>query len=210
MPNVIPTKGNLIAIKRSLVLARLGYELMDRKRNILVREIMSLIDRAERLQSNIDGTFRNAYGALENANITLGQNPALAENIPVDNSVGIRFRSIMGVEIPVVTVGSGEFSGIPYGLALTNSLLDNAREEFISVKKLTRELAELETSIYRLAIAIKKTQKRANALKNIIIPGFVGQVKLITDALEEKEREEFVRLKSIKSASDNKGNQKRG
>ena len=59
-------------------------------------------------------------------------------------------------------------------------------------------LAEVENSIYRLAVAIKKTQSRANALKNIIIPRFTGVVKYITDSLEEKDREEFSRMKVIK------------
>ena len=56
----------------------------------------------------------------------------------------------------------------------------------------------METSIYRLAQAIKKAQKRANALENIVIPGLDETIRFITDALEEKEREEFARLKVIK------------
>ena len=59
-------------------------------------------------------------------------------------------------------------------------------------------LSELENSVYRLANAIKKTQRRANALKNIIIPRFESTVKFISDSLEEKEREEFSRMKVIK------------
>ena len=56
----------------------------------------------------------------------------------------------------------------------------------------------VENSAYRLASNIKKTQKRANALKNITIPTYTERVKSITNALEEKEREEFTRLKVIK------------
>ncbi|MEE1492914.1 MAG: V-type ATP synthase subunit D, partial [Massilioclostridium sp.] len=69
---------------------------------------------------------------------------------------------------------------------------------FEKAKQFTVVLAEVENSVYRLANAIKKTQRRANALKNIIIPQFEDTVKFITDALEEKEREEFSRLKVIK------------
>ena len=50
-----------------------------------------------------------------------------------------------------------------------------------------------------IAYNIKKTQKRANALKNITIPSYEALVKTIENALEEKEREEFTRLKVIKS-----------
>ena len=63
-------------------------------------------------------------------------------------------------------------------------------------------MAEVETSIYRLAEAIKKSQKRANALKNIVIPGFDSTIRIITEALEEKEREEFVRLKVLKKQNE--------
>ena len=60
-PNTFPTKGNLILAKNSLALARQGYGLMDKKRNILIRELMGLIDQAKDIQSEIDVTFREAY-----------------------------------------------------------------------------------------------------------------------------------------------------
>ena len=86
-----------------------------------------------------------------------------------------------------------------YGVSQTNSQLDKAFIEFDKVKKITVTLAEVENSIYRLSNAINKTQRRANALKNIIIPKNESIVKYISNALEEKEREEFSRLKVIKS-----------
>ena len=73
-PNTFPTKGNLILAKNSLALARQGYGLMDKKRNILIRELMGLIDQAKDIQSEIDVTFREAYQALQKANIDLGIN----------------------------------------------------------------------------------------------------------------------------------------
>ena len=62
--NTVPTKGNLMAAKSSLALARQGYELMDKKRNILIREIMNLTEKADTIQSEIDKTFTAAYSAL--------------------------------------------------------------------------------------------------------------------------------------------------
>ena len=67
------------------------------------------------------------------------------------------------------------------------------------MKKITTELAEVENSIYRLSVAIRKTQRRANALQNIIIPRNERIVKFISDSLEEKDREEFSRMKVIKA-----------
>ena len=66
------------------------------------------------------------------------------------------------------------------------------------MKRLTIRLAEIENAVYRLAMNIKKTQRRANALKNIIIPRYEGIVSNIQNVLEEKDREEFTRLKVIK------------
>ena len=105
----------------------------------------------------------------------------------------------MGVEIPVLTMDDSEdHLFLHYGTRTTNSAIDNVYIQFTKVKELTVELAEIENSVYRLADAIKKTQKRANALKNIMIPRFEEIVKFITDALDEKDREEFSRLKVIK------------
>ena len=60
-PREFPTKGNLIAAKNSLTLAKQGYDLMDKKRNILIRELMELISEASDIQNQIDETFSNAY-----------------------------------------------------------------------------------------------------------------------------------------------------
>ena len=199
MAQTAPTKGNLNSAKRSRALAETGYELMDRKRNILIREIMGLIDEAEDLQARIDRTFSEAYASMRLAEISMGGSAQSGANaVPIDDSFSIRFRSVMGVELPVVSAEPEEPSGPPYGLAFTSSDLDDAYFKFAEVKELIRELAETENCIYRLAYAIKKAQKRANALQNIVIPGLDSEISRISDALEEKEREEFVRLKVVK------------
>ncbi len=196
-PQVFPTKNNLINTQKSLALAHLGYDLMDRKRSILVREMMLMIDRANVIQGQIAATYADAYTALQRAHITLGVCRGSAMTIPVDNGIEIDFRSVMGVELPTVTLEPRE-PEIYYGLDSTNSQLDEAYVKFDEVKRQTVELAEVESCVYRLADAIKKTQKRTNALDNVIIPRFNSTVKYITDALEEKDREDFSRLKVIK------------
>ena len=195
---VFPTKGNLISTKKSLDLAKVGFELLDRKRNIIVREMMALIDRAETIQSSIDSCYADAYLALQQANIAHGICADITEAVPVENGLSLSSRSVMGVEIPLVHLDP-EPVELSYGFMSTSSLVDEAYIQFDRVKKLTAELAEVENSVYRLATAVGKTQKRANALKNIVIPRFTRTVKFITDSLEEKEREEFSRLKVIKA-----------
>ena len=198
-PNTFPTKGNLILAKNSLTLASQGYELMDKKRNILIRELMGLIDQAKDIQSEIDITFTEAYKALQRANIELGIHyvQEVAGSIPVETSIRIKTRSIMGTEIPLVQHDPGTMVPI-YAYYSTRESLDQARASFEKVKSLTIKLSMVENSAYRLANSIRKTQKRANALKNITIPNYQTLVTDITNSLEEKEREEFTRLKVIK------------
>lgn len=200
---VFATKGNLINTKKTLSLAKLGYELLDRKRNILIRELMLLIDEAQRLRGSIEQTYKDAYSALQLANITMGVVSPIAESMPIENSVTISYKNVMGVELPTVSMEKAQ-PHISYGFMSTNSQLDKAYLAFNKVKEITVTLAQVENSVYRLATAIKKTQRRANALKNIIIPQNEATVKYISDSLEEKEREEFSRLKVIKAQKNSK------
>ena len=199
---VFATKGNLISTQRSLALAKTGYELMDKKRNILIREMMLLVDKATSIQSEIDKVFSEAYSSLIEANLSSGVIQSIAEAVPVENGVRIRTKSVMGVEVPLVTLEEKREETVPYGLMETDAALDNAYSKFERVKELCVTLSEIENSVYRLAIAIKKTQRRANSLKNIVIPRQEATVKFIVNTLEEKEREEFSRMKIIKNRKD--------
>ena len=198
-PRTFPTKGNLMLAKNSLTLAKQGYDLMDKKRNILIRELMDLIDEARDIQNEIDSTFTYAYSCLQRANIEHGISMVsqLAYTVPIENSITIQTRSIMGTEIPHVKHDDKK-NVLTYSFGTTHESIDIAREAFREVKELTLKLSEVENAAYRLATNIKKTQKRANALKNITIPMYTNLVYTINNALEEKEREEFTRLKVIK------------
>ena len=185
--------------KSRLALSRQGYELLDKKRNILVREVMSMLDQVEAIQKDMDDIFGEAYLALQEANIRLGINTVsqISQAIAPEENVQIESKSIMGVEIPILNQLDSDL--IPqYGIGKTECSLDEAYLQFSKVKRLTLKLAEIENAIYRLAFSIKQTQKRANALKNIMIPKYEKLTKNIATALEEKEREEFSRLKMIK------------
>jgi len=198
---VVPTKSNLLNAKKSYSLAVLGHDLMDRKRNILVREMMNLIEQVKEIQAKIDDTYAQAYLALQKANITLGIVQEASQAIPIDDGLSITTHSVMGIELPKVTLAQQPIS-LYYGLESTNSMLDDAYLKFVEVKKLTAKLAEVESNVFRLADAIKKSQKRTNALNNIIIPRLRSTIAYISSALEEKEREDFSRLKVIKQRSN--------
>ena len=194
-----PTKANLIKAKGSLGFAKKGYELLDRKRTVLIREMMSLIDRANVLQERIDTEFKQAYEALKLANITIGSEYVneLASSIEKEKDFNILFKSVMGVEVPIIKSEDITLT-TEYGFFRTNPAFDKAVLKFTDIKNLIYELAELENSVYKLAMEIKKTQKRANALDKIQIPKYTSTIKYIEEVLEEKEREDFFRLKRVK------------
>ena len=194
---VVPTKGNLIAMKKSLQLANLGYNLMDQKRNVLIIEMMTLLDEVKLIRDQITSSYQEAYDALQEANISMGLITDIVNSTPEDYGISIAYRSVMGVEIPKIAYDKQPLK-MTYDIERSNSKVDYAYNCFYNVKQLTVLLAEVENSVYRLANTIRKTQKRANALRNISIPRFESTIKVISEALEEKEREEFTRQKVIK------------
>ena len=193
------TKGNLLRLRRALRLSESGYTLMDRKRNILIGEMMRLVDRVRLIRDQIADAYALGYYLLQQANLYSGQIGSVTEEVPVEAGIQLTYRSVMGVEVPEVLFQSTNTREVPYGLESTNSRIDEAYLQFQKIKELTMALAEVDNSVYRLANAISKTQKRANALKNIVIPRYREQIRNIGDQLEEKDREEFSRMKVIKA-----------
>lgn len=199
----MPTKTNLIAIKKNLALAKNGFDLLDRKRNVLMRELTRLIDESIALQQDIGDTFTRAYQSLQNANVTMGAEITMESYSPIDNGFQMTNRSVMGVDLPTTSHKKTEPRPF-YGFWGSNSYLDATYIQFERVKELSTRLAGTENSVYRLATAIKKTQRRANMLENVVVPRYEAAVKFISDVLEEHEREEFTRLKVIKRAKAKK------
>lgn len=198
--NVAPTRTNLIRIKKDLRFAREGYEILDRKREVLTTELVRVAHEADVIQKEVWKLLATAYGALEKARLTLGSDhvewAALAANKTVD--VHVKLRGIMGVAIPVIE-GSGEPPEMLYSLSGTNAALDEASAAFREVLIKTPQLSMLVTTVWRLAGELRKTQRRVNALQHIFIPAYEETVAFIVSSLEEREREEIFRLKWLKT-----------
>ena len=201
-----PTKANLIKARENLAFSKSGYALLDKKRTVLIREAMTLVERANEIQKKVKEEFEDAYSTREIANITLGVNNVsdVAMSIPKQEEFQILYRSVMGVEIPMVVYERDENKNPNYSFFRTNSALDNAVKTLENLKYLVYELAEIENAVYMISLEIKKTVKRANALEKIQIPRYEEAVKYISEVLEEKEREDFFRLKKVKSKKQDK------
>ena len=194
-----PTKANLLKSKDALDFSKKGFSLLDKKRTVLIREVMGLVDKANEIQKLVEEKFEEGYRALQVVNMTIGINNVqeIALSIPKDESFEILYRSIMGLEVPTVEYEKKE-DHPTYSFYRTNPAMDIAAKKFLEIKYLIYELAEIENAVYKIAMEIKKTGKRANALDKIQIPRYEEAVKYIQDVLEEKEREDFFRLKKVK------------
>lgn len=197
--NISPTKSNLLALRRQLAFAEEGYDLLDQKRQILVFELMSRLERAREAEHRVAGGLRRAYDALREALLDLGGEglDRAALGVRLDHAAQVSLLPMMGLRVPRV-VGRVEPTGVQFGLSGTSANTDLAMRRFVEVLPLLVELAELENAVMRLARELRKTQRRCNALSKIFIPAHQETINYITSSLEERERESFVILKMIR------------
>jgi V/A-type H+-transporting ATPase subunit D len=205
--NIPPTRSNLIRIKQELEFVREGYEILNRKREVLTSELIQLAHDAGVLQEEMYRKQSAAYGALERARLSAGRErvewAAMATSKTVD--VQLRFRGIMGVAVPQIQA-SGAPPEMSYSPDDTNAAMDEASAAFRDVLKIVPELSRLVTSVWRLAGELRKTQRRVNALQHIFIPQYEETVEFIVSTLEERDREDTFRLKLLKTHSSSKDN----
>ena len=204
MRNIAPTKTNLIKIRDELKFARLGYELLDQKRHILILELLTLLDQAVDFQGRVENALAEAYHGLEEAILRMGKLKVvyLASAVNIEASMKIKQRRVMGVGLPVVETSFHEHPPFfsPMG---TSVWIDNAMLNFKRVLEIMGRLAELKVSIVRLALEVRKTIRKVNALEKIAIPDLEGSLSYIQNRLEENERDMFILMKMIKARLEN-------
>ena len=197
---IAPTRSNLLRTRHALDLTREGFEILDRKREVLTNELIHVAHDAAALQDQVWHLLDEAYEALKIARLSTGREHL--EWAALSLQSGIRAEviphSVMGVVLPSVRIVNIP-AQVPYGLGDTTVPMDETVVCFRRVLEEIPLLAEMMTTVWRLALELQKTQRRVNALQYIFIPQYEETVKFIENALEEREREEIFRLKRIKS-----------
>jgi V/A-type H+-transporting ATPase subunit D len=198
--NTAPTKSNLLILKHDLKFARLGYDLLDQKRNILINELLNLVDQTVDFQERVERALETAFSALENAALDMGKKKVLnlSSGINMESEITISHRRIMGVQLPVVETGFTEH-GPYYSPAGTSFWVDSAMDQFKEALKLMGRLAELKISVMRLAGEVRKTIRKVNALEKIAIPDLAETVEFIRNRLDENERDSLILMKMVKN-----------
>lgn len=196
---VAPTKTNLLKAREGLKLATEGHDLLDEKREVLLMELMAIVHDLKRVREEGEQKLEQAYSALGSTLVSLGQENVerIASTMKQEVSLNILERSVMGVAIPTIRLNSEEGTE-EILLSETNSAYDLARKRFAELVPTLIRWAEIEISAFRLAIELKKMQRRVKALENMFIPEYESTIATIEKILEEIEREEFFRKKIMK------------
>lgn len=197
--STLPTKNNLMKIKGKLKLSSQGQELLEKKKIILEMEKEKHKKNLQEKRENLEKLFNEGINKIKIASIDIGLEELkdISEEVDFKQKIDIKYKTVMGVEIPSI-IYEKQNKKTMIGLYNTNIQLDEAIEIFTKIKTEIIELAEIENTILRINKAIEKVKKRSNALRDIIIPEEKQQIKTIEGILEEREREEFSRLKIIK------------
>ncbi len=197
--NVPPTKSRLLGLKRQLAFAEEGFDMLDQKRQILIFELMSRLDRAQEAERRVEELLRHAHAALREALLDIGSEALdrAALGVRMDHQATLSPQSLMGLHLPRVQA-QVETASVQFGFRDTSANTDLAMQRFVEVLPLLAELAELENAVIRLARELRKTQRRCNALSKIFIPAHRETITYITGSLEERERESFTILKMIR------------
>lgn len=200
--NVAATKIELLKFKRSAQVAAMVQKILDDKRKVLLKNIEEMIDEASRARGGIWDPLQDVYKSVNEAYLSLGTATvdSVAESAPAVMEVDVDVKRIVDVKIPTLSVTERDTKSMPYGFADTNSSIDRASKQIKSLLPRICKAAEYENSIFSLAKALEKTQKLLNALENVIIPQYRQKIRFIVATLEEREREEFAKLKKVKAA----------
>ncbi len=198
--DVSPTQGNLLRLQEELEQIRRGHDLLDRKQEVLIQKLMEMITEAEAVEEEAQDRFQAAHEAMRKARMRMGADRlrwiSLASGVEI--STKVRTRSIMGARVPVVQVDIKP-QDLPYGLGDTTAALDEARERWLEVARLLGQLTEMTITVWRLAMELRKTHRRVNALESTMIPQYENAVSYIEQVLEEEDREDIVRAKKVKA-----------
>ncbi len=197
---VPPTQGQLLHLKETLKRIKEGHHLLDQKREVLLQKLMDRVQEAEAMEEKARKLLASGQKALNHALIHMGEDRiqwiSLAPG--VETQVNIRLESIMGVEIPVIEMDIQQES-FPYAPGNTSPAVDLARKKWMDILASLGKVAESTTTVWRLAQALRKTQRRVNALEDIVIPRYQATISWIEDVLSEEERESIVRAKRVKA-----------
>ena len=200
---IAPTKSNLLITKEQLAVSTNGYELLEEKREILVRELMSLVEQVKLLEDEIQQAIDEAYPAFKRMLMIDGadQVERISHAIHYDFEMTERVEVVGGMQFETIDVELPK-KELFYSFLGTYANTDEVIVKFFNLLTLLTQMASIRTIVWRLAEEVKRTQRRVNALDKMIIPQATETIKYIESVLEERERENVFVLKALKKKKE--------
>ncbi len=189
----------LLLLKTRRRLAERGHDLLKEKRDSLIMEFFNAIAEIKEARQEVESALKTAFSALTHAKMIMGAGRVAEFASSSTSSVDLTLttRSMMGVRVPVMTLDQ-KAPSLPYSLLDSSAKMDIMAEKFhIALKAIVR-LAEIESTVKRLGIEIERTKRRVSALETVVIPRLDATTRFVKLALEEREREDFFRIKMIR------------
>ena len=204
--NVAPTKSNLLREKETLALAEEGYELLERKREILMLELMKRIDEVRVLERELRRKSGAAYPVLRRMLLAAGRDNAreLASGVRADFAARERHVQVSGITMPALEAVAPE-RRLQSSFMNSFADADETAAEFSALLEIIASLAGSRAIVWRLAKEVKRTQRRVNALEKMVIPESKSVKAFIEASLEEREREAVFSTKLLKSRKEKGG-----
>ena len=199
MANLNPTRINLINLRRRIVVARKGYDILKRKREVLVIEFLKLLKQSKESRNLLNELIQQSYKTVTIASTYVGnfELEDVSLHMKEAEPVKIRIKNIMGVRIPEIN-RIEQRTDISYALLPASLAVDDISDSFVRATNSIIDVAQREQGLKRLVIEIDKTKRRVNALDYRVIPGMKAQTKYIRMRLDEMDRDTFSALKHVK------------
>lgn len=191
----------LIALRKRRTLAERGEDLLREKLDALMIEFFQFAREIVALRAKTQDLLNKTYRKFAEAQMLMGATRLEETSLTVQDrfEVDASTRNVIGVSIPYVQVKVKPLEGYPYSMIGTSAKLDEAVALMTEAVKNVVELSAAEAAIRRLAEAIASTKRRVNSLQYIVIPRIQNTVRYIEMSLAERAREDFFRLKRIKT-----------
>jgi V/A-type H+-transporting ATPase subunit D len=199
LPGTKTTRMELLRLKNRKRLAERGHNLLKEKRDSLIMEFFNAIAEIKEARQTVEANLSEAFSALTQAKMVMGPSRVVefAYSSKVIADLDISTRSMMGVRVPVLSVNQA-VPNLPYSLPDSSAKFDAMASKFGDALKAIVRLAEIESTVKRLALEIERTKRRVSALETIVIPRLDATTRFVKLALEEREREDFFRIKMIR------------
>lgn len=198
--NIAPTRSNLLQRRDQRKLAVRGADLLKRKRDALVAEFFDLVKVSLEARRHLTEASREAYFALFLANAWDGPEAvgslALAQGSRLE--VSLVMQNIFGVKVPQVQPPTFD-ERLPFSPIGAGAQTLAAARQFRKLTEALIEVAATETRLRRIGEEINKTNRRVNALEQLVIPNINIEIRQIRSVLDQRALEEVTVLKRIKA-----------